>query len=223
MPHSVSIDKLADFTIHALNMDPFEQQKIREQIEPFFMPLGVKCEFSSQVSELLIQLPSPRWGCLILDGRIPFYNTSELLDLIKKHDPTLPLIFLGEHKDLEVAVEVLKKGAFDFLAKPFSEQRLLDSISLALRKRQESQAEKAILEETEKYFSSLSNRENQVLHHLLEGQSNKKIGDSLSISIKTVEQHRSNIMKKMRATSLAKLVKKITHYQIKNSLFFQTR
>lgn len=209
----VQPNKLHHFTIHILNSDPYEQQKIRD----LFGSLSLSCQFASQAADLLKTPPNETWGCLLLDVRLPFYNALELQQLIKKHDAALPIIFMGEEKDAETAIQVLKAGAFDFLLKPLNEHRLLNTINTAIRQRQAQLKHQDSLKKKQVCLNSLSNRENEVLTLLLRGFSNKEMGESLKISVKTIEQHRANVMKKMRADSFAELVRMVTYYELEKT------
>ena len=121
---------------------------------------------------------------------------------------------MGNERDIHVAIKVFKAGAFDFLLKPLDEQLTLEVINQALRERQKNLHEQKFFNKIHKLIQNLSSRENQVLHKLLDGLSNKNIASTLEISAKTVEQHRANIMKKMQADSFATLVSSVVKYNL---------
>jgi two-component system, LuxR family, response regulator FixJ len=209
----VQPDKLHHFNIHVLNADPHEKQKIGE----LFSSLALNCQFASQAADLLASPPNATWGCLLLDVRLSFYSALELQQLIKAHDASLPIIFMGEEKDTETAIQALKAGAFDFLLRPLNEQRLLNSVNMAIRQRQTQLQHQDLLKKKQICLNSLSNRESEVLRLLLKGCSNKQMGETLNISVKTIEQHRANVMKKMRADTFAELIKMMTHYELERT------
>ncbi|MFI4955552.1 MAG: response regulator transcription factor [Gammaproteobacteria bacterium] len=212
---SIQSENLANFCIHIL--DPELQAK--QTIEDLFSRVGMAYKYAAHATDLLTNLRSSINGCVLLDVRLPFYSITELQQLLKKQDAYLPVIFMGQDKDIQAAIKVLKAGAFDFLLKPLDEQHVLEVISQALRKRQEQLSHQNFLQKIEQRMQILSMRESEVLQHLLQGLSNKKIGHSLEISTKTVEQHRANIMRKMQVESLADLVTDVVSYQLKKEQY----
>jgi FixJ family two-component response regulator len=208
-------ENLAKFCIHIL--DP--ELQARQIAEILFSRVGMTYQYAANVSELLSNLRGSTNGCVLLDVRLPFYSVTELQQLLKKQDIYLPIIFMGQDKDIHAAIKVLKAGAFDFLLKPLDEQHLLEVINQALHKRQEQLTQQSFLQKVENCMQILSIREAEVLQHLLRGLSNKKIGNNLQISTKTVEQHRANIMRKMQVDSLADLVTNVVSYQLKKAQY----
>jgi FixJ family two-component response regulator len=116
---------------------------------------------------------------------------------------------ISGHSDIPIAVETLKRGALDFIEKPFSEQKLLDTIQLAFRKDAETRRKLMDLEAISKRLGQLTRREREVMRLVVQGKPNKEIALELKLSKKTVEFHRANIMKKMEADSLANLVRDV--------------
>ncbi len=148
-----------------------------------------------------------RSGCLVLDIRMPGMSGLELQDhLIARNDP-LPIIFITGHGDIPMAVEAMKKGAVDFIRKPFRDQELLDRIQEAMSRDAESREYHADLEAVRNRAASLTPREQEVFVRVAEGQANKVVAIDLEISERTVEIHRSQVMQKMAARNLADLVK----------------
>ena len=146
-------------------------------------------------------------GCLMLDIRMPGRNGLELQEELINIKSILPIIFMTGHGDLPMAVEAMRRGALDFIRKPIDEEVLLERIQeafdyeLGLRKNLQ-QTEYTLIK-----FNSLTKREQQIFDLVSMGETNKKIGHKLDISEKTVEVHRSNVMKKMNATTLSQLVR----------------
>lgn len=148
-----------------------------------------------------------RTGCLVLDIRMPGMSGLELQDhLIASNDP-LPIIFITGHGDIPMAVEAMKKGAMDFIRKPFRDQELLDRIHEALNRDAANREHHADLEAVRSRAVSLTPRETEVFARVAEGQANKVVAIDLEISERTVEIHRSQVMQKMTARNLADLVK----------------
>lgn len=152
-------------------------------------------------------------GCLLLDIRMPHMSGLEIQKVLAEKGYSLPIIFITSHHDVHLAVQAMKAGAIDFLLKPVNEQQLLDAINRGIRIEQNLREKAQDRIETQKRINTLSKRENQVLKLVISGKLNKNIASELGISTKTVELHRSNIMKKMKARSLAALVSMYVLYQ----------
>ncbi len=146
-------------------------------------------------------------ACLIADIRMGGMSGMELQDrLIERHSP-LPIVFITGHGDVPMAVESMKKGALDFIQKPFNEDYLLPLVERMLDKARELFAVQQETANREALISKLTSREAQVLERIVAGRLNKQIADDLGISIKTVEAHRANIMEKLNAATVADLLK----------------
>jgi len=144
-------------------------------------------------------------GCLVLDVRMPEVSGLELQETLVKKGNLIPIIFITAHGDVAVAVRAMKKGAMDFLTKPTNGQVLLEAINKAVRqdlqRRQSEEKSSEIMER----MNSLSPREKEVMQLVVGGRLTKTIADRLGVSMRTVEMHRSNIMKKMKVNSQAEL------------------
>ncbi len=141
--------------------------------------------------------------CVLLDVRMPDMNGVAVFDQLSQRGLTarLPVIFLTGHGDVPMAVDALKRGAFDFCEKPFNDNQLMDRVAQAMVASQQAGA-KALVHER---LASLSSREREVLDLILAGKMNKVIADQLGISMRTVEVHRSNIFDKMQVKSAVEL------------------
>ena len=146
-------------------------------------------------------------GCLILDVRMPGITGIELHDELLTKKINIPVIFITGHGSVTLAVKSMKKGAIDFLEKPFSEEEICKLVDDALRKNRESIDKKENNLKAQCLLAKLTPRENQVLERITAGRLNKQIADDLNISIKTVEAHRANIMTKVEARTVAELIK----------------
>ena len=146
-------------------------------------------------------------GCLILDVRMPGITGIELHDELLTKKINIPVIFITGHGSVTLAVKSMKKGAIDFLEKPFSEEEICKLVDGALKKDRESNDKKENELKAQCLLEKLTPRENQVLERITAGRLNKQIADDLNISIKTVEAHRANIMTKVEARTVAELIK----------------
>ena len=146
-------------------------------------------------------------ACLIVDIRMGGMTGLELQDRLLERKSPLPIVVITGHGDVPMAVNTMKKGAMDFIQKPFQEdalvslvERMLDQAKDAFTEHQHSASRDALL-------AKLTSREAQVLERIVAGRLNKQIADDLGISIKTVEAHRANIMEKLNANTVADLLK----------------
>ena len=146
-------------------------------------------------------------ACLIADIRMHGMTGLELQDkLIERHSP-LPIVFITGHGDVPMAVETMKKGALDFIQKPFDESALVSVVERMLEHARTAFTDQQQAATREALLAKLTGRESQVLERIVAGRLNKQIADDLGISIKTVEAHRANIMEKMGANTVADLLK----------------
>jgi FixJ family two-component response regulator len=146
-------------------------------------------------------------ACLIVDIRMGGMTGLELQDkLIERRSP-LPIVFITGHGDVPMAVNTMKKGAMDFIQKPFKEDDLVSLVERMLDSARESFSEHQNAANRDALLSKLTGREAQVLERIVAGRLNKQIADDLGISIKTVEAHRANIMEKLNANTVADLLK----------------
>lgn len=146
----------------------------------------------------------PGAHCLVSDIRMPEMSGLQLQEELGKRGARLPLVFVTAHGDVPLAVEAMRKGASNFLEKPFSEEALTEAIEVAIAAARGGGGETALL-------SKLSPREKQVLDLVVASKPNKIIADILGISIKTVELHRANMMHKLGVRSLPELMKVALH------------
>ena len=146
-------------------------------------------------------------ACLIADIRMHGMTGLELQDkLIERHSP-LPIVFITGHGDVPMAVDTMKKGALDFIQKPFDESALVSVVERMLEHARTAFSDQQQAATREALLAKLTGRESQVLERIVAGRLNKQIADDLGISIKTVEAHRANIMEKMGANTVADLLK----------------
>ena len=145
-------------------------------------------------------------GCLILDIRMPGMSGLELQQKLYQQGVNIPIIFITGHGDVPMAVQAMKHGALEFLQKPFREQELIDRVNEALVKDEGANVSALQRTEIEPRAAKLTAREREIMDMIVQGKANKVIAIDLGVSQRTVETHRTRIMKKMQARSLAELV-----------------
>jgi RNA polymerase sigma factor (sigma-70 family) len=138
--------------------------------------------------------------------RMPGMSGMELQDVLLERTMHVPIVFITAHGDVPLAVQAIKKGAADFIEKPFNDQQLLDVIARALQQEESLQKQRRAEADAAARQELLTPREREVLELVVAGKLNKTIADQLGISIKTVETHRAKVMDKMQAKSLAELI-----------------
>ena len=146
-------------------------------------------------------------ACLIVDIRMGGMTGLELQSRLMESKSPLPIVFITGHGDVPMAVDTMKKGAMDFIQKPFKEEQLVTLVERMLEQAKISFAEHLQSASREALLAKLTLRESQVLERIVAGRMNKQIADDLGISIKTVEAHRANIMEKLNANTVADLLK----------------
>ena len=146
-------------------------------------------------------------ACLITDIRMDGMSGLELQDKLLERKSPLPIVFITGHGDVPMAVNTMKKGAMDFIQKPFKEDQLVPLVERMLEQARALFTEHQQAASRDALLAKLTGREAQVLERIVAGRLNKQIADDLGISIKTVEAHRANIMEKLGATTVADLLK----------------
>jgi FixJ family two-component response regulator len=146
-------------------------------------------------------------GCLVLDIRMPRMTGLELQERLNEMGSLLPIIFMTGHGDIPMAVDAMRRGALDFIRKPFREQDLLERINEALDLESGRRKRELDLQRLNDRVASLTEREQEVFKRVADGEMNKVIAQDLGISERTVELHRSQVMKKLEVRTLAQLVR----------------
>jgi FixJ family two-component response regulator len=184
-----------------------DDDAMRDSLVWLLKPLGVAVSaYASAEAFLADYAPERIRGCIVLDIRMPGMNGLELYEQIARHPAAPPVIFITGHGDIPMAVEALKKGAADFIEKPFNDKEIVALIERCLAKERVERDERRRGADTAQRLASLTTREREVMERILSGRLNKQIADELDISIKTVEVHRARVMEKMAANSVAELV-----------------
>lgn len=167
---------------------------------------GLAVEVFSSAAEFIAAYREDTPGCLVLDLRLPGMTGLELQQHLQERGIQIPIVFVSGHGDVTTAVSALKAGAMDFVQKPFSYRDVLQVVKKALQRDATLRAERSQRTQVEVRLAQLTDRERQVLRCVIEGKPNKIIAAELDISMKTVEFHRSKVMEKMGAASVAELV-----------------
>lgn len=193
----------ADETVFVVDDDV----AVRSSLRLLLQSVGLAAHCFASASEFLQGFDASARGCLVLDVRMPGMSGLELQEQLNLRGATLPVIFITGHGDVPMAVEAMQHGAFDFLQKPFRDQDLLDRIQRALARDREIRAGFTRRDEIRARLESLTAREKQVLELMVQGRPNKLMAVDLELSQRTIEIHRARVMEKMRADSLAQLVR----------------
>jgi two-component system, LuxR family, response regulator DctR len=146
-------------------------------------------------------------ACLVLDVRMPGTSGLVLFERLAERGllPLLPVIFLTGHGDVPTAVAAVKRGAFDFVEKPFSNNALVDRVELALQASAQALSQRRVREAMARALAELTEREREVMRLVIDGRPNKLIADELAISVRTVEVHRARVFDKMNVKSAVEL------------------
>lgn len=196
----------------ALNQDATvfvvdDDDAVRESLVFLMKSIGLKAESFPSAQAFLDQYNAARAGCLVLDIRMPGMSGLELQDKLIQMGSILPIIFITGHGDVPMAVKAIKAGAADFVQKPFRDQELIDRIREVLEEDSHTRAEKLQRNEILRRMETLTEREREVMGQVVDGKANKVVAIDLNVSQRTVEIHRANVMEKMKARSLAQLVR----------------
>lgn len=168
----------------------------------------VKCQSSAERFLQALQNDDKETvSCLILDVRMPGMSGLELQERLLSEAIPMPIAFITGHGDVSMAVTTMKKGAVDFIEKPFKESELKILVEKMLTRARVDYAKADTQKNTQNLLSKLTGREKQVLERIVAGRLNKQIADDLNISIKTVEAHRANIMEKLNVNTVADLLR----------------
>ena len=165
----------------------------------------VRCYDSAET--FLSRYDAREVACLIVDIRMAGMTGLELQDKLVERKSPLPIVFITGHGDVPMAVSTMKKGAMDFIQKPFQEEAIGNLVERMLVQAKEEFAGHQQSASRDALLAKLTSRESQVLERIVAGRLNKQIADDLGISIKTVEAHRANIMEKLNANTVADLLK----------------
>jgi FixJ family two-component response regulator len=180
---------------------------VRESLELLVASAGWKVEAFASAQDFLVRSRTPVPSCLVLDISMPGLNGLELQKRVAAEHPDMPVIFITGYGDVPKTVQAMKAGAVEFLTKPFNDDALLGAIRQALERSRVTLDQQAEIKSLRDRYSSLSPREREVMALVVAGLLNKQVGGELAISEITVKAHRGKVMQKMKADSLADLVR----------------
>jgi FixJ family two-component response regulator len=180
---------------------------MRESLKNLIRSVGLRVELFASAQEFLRSKRPDLPSCLVLDVRLPGVSGLDLQRRTGDAGIDIPIVFITGYGDIPMSVRAMKAGAVEFLTKPFRDQDLLDAIQQALERDDKARSQRAALEELRSRFALLTSREREVMKRVVAGLLNKQIGAELGTSETTVKIHRHQVMEKMRAGSLAELVR----------------
>ena len=184
-----------------------DDKAVRKSLERLIKSVGLIVQPFSSAREFLESDTSDGPSCLVLDVRMPGLSGIDLQKELDTMGYTIPIIFITGYGDIPMSVRTMKRGAIDFLTKPFNDQDLLDAIHRAIEKDKQTRREQDEIGTIQQRVDSLTPREREVFSLVVTGMLNKQIAYDLGMSEKTVKVHRSRVMDKMQIDSLAELVR----------------
>jgi FixJ family two-component response regulator len=180
---------------------------VREALKNLLRSVGFNVETFGAAQEFFSHKRSSAPACLILDVRLPGLSGLDLQRQLSEGNFDLPIIFITAHGDIPMSVRAMKAGAVESLPKPFRDQDLLDAVRQAIDRDREARKNRTEMAELRERYESLTGREREVMGFVVQGLINKQIGAEIGISEPTVKLHRGRLIQKMRAESLAELIR----------------
>lgn len=184
-----------------------DDEPVRDAIGMLLETVDIPYRSYDSAQAFLDEYDPEHRGCLVLDIRMPGMSGLELQQRLIEMEAPIPIVFITGHGDVPMAVEAMKRGAIDFIRKPFRDQELLDRVHQALAREADERAEAETIADVRDRVGALTPREHEVFLRVAAGQANKVVAIELGISERTVEIHRSQVMQKTGARSLADLVR----------------
>ncbi|MBU4400872.1 MAG: response regulator [Planctomycetes bacterium] len=190
-------------TIFIIDDDP----AVRQALTVLVRSMRLQAEAYESAQEFLDAFDAARPGCLLLDVRMPGISGLGLLEQFNREDIPLPAIVMSAYGDVPMVVRAMKAGALNFLEKPCRDQQLWEAIQEALKWDNQHRQSLALRSKVRDRLQRLTSGEHDVLRLLIDGKSNKTIAAELNLSVRTIEVRRAKLMKKMKADSLAELIR----------------
>lgn len=195
--------QIGDYVVHVVD----DEEPVRKSLAFLLATVGFPVRVHDSATGFLATAPTAGRACLITDLKMPDISGVELLERLNGLGIMIPTIVITGHGDVPMAVTAMKAGAVDFIEKPFEDEVLIDAVKRAASRLDDAREVIDKFEALQDRLDALSGRERQVLSMIVAGLPNKTIAYDLSISPRTVEVHRANIMSKMQAHSLPELVR----------------
>lgn len=186
---------------------------VREALKNLLRSVGLKVEAFSTAQEFLASGSSGP-GCLVLDVRLPGLSGLDLQRQLLEANREIPIVFITAHGDIPMSVRAIKAGAVEFLTKPFRDQDLLDAVQQAMNRDRQTRNREGEMAELRERYTSLTSREQEVMKYVVRGVVNKQIAAEMGITESTVKLHRGRLMHKMKAESLADLIRTAERFAI---------
>jgi FixJ family two-component response regulator len=184
-----------------------DDEAVRDSLRWLLEANSYRVRAYASAESFLAEYDEQQPGVLIVDVRMPGMSGLELQEQLIARKSTMPVVFITGHGDIPMAISTMKKGAVDFLEKPFDETALREIVGRMFEQANQRLTQAKAVRLHEAMLARLTSREQQVLERIVAGRLNKQIADDLGISIKTVEAHRANIMEKLQVTTVADLMK----------------
>ncbi len=186
---------------------------VRHALGIYLESVNMKVEAFDSAEGFLDKVNTADRGVLVLDQRMDGMSGLELQTELESRGFAFPIVFITGHGNVATSVKAMKYGAVDFIEKPFRNEELLASIRAAIRRETDEYETQAARAGAYERYSSLTQRERQVMKYIVQGMSNKTLAEHLGVSTRTIEVHRSKVMQKMQAESLPVLVRMAAHLE----------